>query len=146
VNSSTLAEIDAAYLAALVDRDASFRVNVERKSGGVRLLRLQVTVYFKREVTGALYLLCGDDGSYGGSFRSLKRVGSVRFRNGEANKMLVAVWPYLKNDTRRRQAQECFRFHKTQYGRGNTGVSLDDELKSIRLDVRRKLLQLAGRA
>lgn len=139
MNPSTMAEIDAAYLAALVDQRASFAV---RKSAG--LLRLEVNVYFKSEVTAAIYVLCGDDGAYRGNCKSWKTGGLVKFRNGEANKMLVAVWPHLKNPLRREQAQECFRFHKTQHGRGN--APLDRELKSIRLDVRRRLVALSGRA
>jgi len=143
LNDRQLAEMDAAYLAALIDQRAGFTVIRSRRPSGGDYLRLQVRVYFKAEVTAALYVLCGDDGAYSGQFRSLKRGGCVGFYNGEANKMLVAVWPYLKNPLRRRQAQECFRFHKTQYGRGNTGVLLDRDLKDIRLDVRRKLMLLA---
>lgn len=140
MNDRSLAEIDAAYLAALIDHEATFTVRREHP----RLLRLDVRVYFKAEVWDALNILCGEAGAYSGSFTKLKRGGVVAFRNGEANTMLVAVWPYLKNPLRREQAQECFRFHKTQHGRGS--IPLDHELKSIRLDVRRKLMALAGRA
>lgn len=139
MNEATLAEIDAAYLAALVDQRATFAV---RKSEG--LMRLEVNVYFRAEVASAVGALCGEDGPYRGMCREWKTGGLVKFRNGEANKMLVAVWPHLKNPLRREQARECFRFHKTQHGRGN--APLDHELKSIRLDVRRNLIALAGKA
>lgn len=144
MNERTLAEIDSAYLAALVDQRSTFAVNMERRETRGKRLRLEVTVYFKAELAEPLEALCGNGGAYSGQFRRQKRTGRVRFRDIEANKMLVAVWPHLKNMTRREQAQECFRFHRTQHGRGN--APLDDEMKSIRLDVRRKLMALAGRA
>lgn len=114
-------EIDAAYLASMLDHRARLAVT----TNGV-----EVRMYLNGNAAEVLRILpCPGTVVHG---------NIVRFKNNAAATLLMAVWPHLKSERRKAQVQECFRWTRT------LGMPLDYEAKRVRRDVRRKLLKLAG--
>jgi hypothetical protein len=156
MNEFIVRDLNASYLAALIDTNAKFYVTAEQRKGGRQVVyRLTLKIYFRSSLSVSIFdWLDGvkvDSEIWGGS--DIERLkpdekrekasggwGFVRFRNREAAKVMTAVWPYLKSEMRRRQAKECFRFCRTSYGAGPKAIAGGDD--KVRIDVMAELKKL----
>lgn len=146
MNDSTLREIHAAYLAALIDGRCSVSVSTEkRKPYGSTVHRLKLKVWFASASAPSLFEWMDAEKQFQADLRRADSglgKGYLLFRNKEAAKVWTAVWPHLRNPIRRQQAQECFKFFRTQFGAGY-GRRPERGFQETREDVRRELLRLA---
>jgi hypothetical protein len=156
MNEFTVREINATYLAALIDTNAKFFVTCEKRRGGKQhVYRLTLKIYFRTALAESIFawldtvqfdgeITGGSDGKLKPDERREKVWGGwgfVRFRNREAAKVMVAVWPHLKSEVRKRQAKECFKFCQTQYGAGPRPMVGGDD--KVRVGVMGELKKLA---